>query len=244
MPNEKHNFALYFANLSCSDNAKELIVTDLDLVHRVTKVLRIKEGGEVTLFNTKINALGTLSKITKKTFTLSIIAVGRNESLTPKVTVALGVLKKEHFEIALYNCVELGASNIQPIIFKKSVSQKLNTERLQRVLVSAAEQSKNFYFPAWQQPISFTEFADGINESSQYIYCDISGDPMLDVVQQIKQQATSEIVLIIGPEGDLTSDEKDILKQKNVLFMQLTPTVLRSVQATAVALGSLRSLLK
>lgn len=243
MPSEKHNFALYFADLNCSDSAKELIVSDLDLVHRATKVLRIKEGGAVTLFNKKINVLGTLSKITKKNFTLDIITISGSKHLAPKITVALGVLKKEHFETALYSCVELGASQIQPIVFKKSVSQKLNLDRLQRVLVSAAEQSKNFDFPSWQQPISFLDFVVDMNKPCQYIYCDISGKPMFDVVQQIKQQTATEIVLIIGPEGDLTTVEKNTLLQKGVLFMQLTPTVLRSVQATAIALGSLRSML-
>ena len=66
---------------------------------------------------------------------------------------------------------------------------------------------------------------------------------MLPLISQIKAQAYEKIVLIIGPEGDLTSDEQTALAEHHVLNMQLTPTVLRSFQAVTVALGALRSLL-
>ena len=45
----------------------------------------------------------------------------------------------------------------------------------------------------------------------------------------------------VGPEGDLTQEEKDYLKQQGFVFCRLTPTVLRARQAVALGLGILRS---
>ncbi len=48
---------------------------------------------------------------------------------------------------------------------------------------------------------------------------------------------------VIGPEGDLTKEEKAYLKEQGFLFCALTPTVLRAQQAVALGLGILRSYL-
>jgi RsmE family RNA methyltransferase len=47
---------------------------------------------------------------------------------------------------------------------------------------------------------------------------------------------------MVGPEGDLTHAEKEFLKEKNVVFCRLTPTVIRSKDALMIGLGVLRSL--
>ena len=47
----------------------------------------------------------------------------------------------------------------------------------------------------------------------------------------------------VGPEGDLTLEEKAYLKQLGFVFCALTPTVLRAQQAVALGLGVLRSYL-
>jgi len=48
---------------------------------------------------------------------------------------------------------------------------------------------------------------------------------------------------MIGPEGDLTAQEKELLKERGVQFLRLTPTILRAQQAVVVAMGIFRSLL-
>jgi len=47
---------------------------------------------------------------------------------------------------------------------------------------------------------------------------------------------------MFGPEGGLTKQEEDLLKENDFEFYVLTPTVLRSVEAVAVGLGSVRSI--
>lgn len=242
----KHNFALYVAHLNISKTSK-LVITDQDLVHRVYKVLRLEVGDELTLFGSKQAVIGKIGVIDKKQLVLDQLNWQDLTALKPAITVALGVLKKENFENALYSCVELGATAILPIMFAKSVPGKLNQERVDKILISAAEQSKNFNLPVWHDPVTFEQFLVQIKKSTYhktaYIFCDINGKPMLPLISQLKTQNYDQVVLIIGPEGDLTSAEHSQLLAQDVFAMQLTPTVLRSFQAVTVALGSLRSLL-
>lgn len=249
MRDQKHSFALYYHELAANlERNKQIIITTQELVHRVFKILRLQVGDKLTLFNDKINLVSQIGLVDKKNLVLTDLTWHKPVALKPQITIALGVLKKENFEQALYSCVELGASNILPIVFAKSIPQKLNFERIEKILISAAEQSKNFGIPVWHEPILFTEFlskikSSPVNSKIIYIYCDINGTPMLPIVSQLSMQVYDEIVLIIGPEGDLTTNEQTQLLSNQVLSMQLTPTVLRSFQAVTVALGALRSLL-
>ena len=48
---------------------------------------------------------------------------------------------------------------------------------------------------------------------------------------------------MIGPEADLSTEEKNLLLKEYFSFVKLTPTVLRAYQAAGIALGIFRSLL-
>jgi len=248
MRDKKHSFAIFFPDL-CSELSKssKLVIVTPELVHRIGKVLRLQIGDELELFNTTKTVVAQISLIDKKQLILENLVWRDLISFKPEITIALGVLKKDNFENALYSCVELGASAILPIIFTKSTPLKLNRERADKILIAASEQSKNFNLPDWHTPILFEQFLGQIKKSQTskiaYIYCDINGKPVLPLISQIKADGYEKIVLIIGPEGDLTNQEQEQLAGLGVFSMQLTPTVLRSFQAVTVALGVFRSLL-
>jgi 16S rRNA U1498 N3-methylase RsmE len=54
---------------------------------------------------------------------------------------------------------------------------------------------------------------------------------------------SGNILLLVGPEGDLTLEEKEIVRANKFIFCALTPTIMRAVQATGLAAGFVRSLL-
>lgn len=246
MRDQKHRFAIYYPALSINAKGQQLLITDAELAHRISKVLRLELGEELILFNAKQSLVGALVSVDKKNLVLNNLALSDLATLKPKITIALGVLKKENLEAALYSCVELGANEIIPIICAKSVTLNLNQERIQKILISAAEQSKNFNLPLWHEPVLFAKFMTQIKPYAQVVYisCDIAGAPMFEIINHVRQQNYKEIMLIVGPEGDFTVGEKAQLAEKQVMPMQLTPTVLRSLQAVVVSLGAFRAALQ
>ena len=78
-------------------------------------------------------------------------------------------------------------------------------------------------------------------DDAKKVFFNIDGKPAFDLLKHVHENHIKKIMLIFGPEGGLTEEEITLLKSDNFEFYALTPTVLRSVEAVAVGLGSLRS---
>jgi 16S rRNA (uracil1498-N3)-methyltransferase len=148
-------------------------------------------------------------------------------------------------ESALYSLTEIGVTTIQLLFTQKtynfSFDQK-DKERAERIIIAAAEQSKNFAYPELKLPVFLPKIVDTYCEATKISF-DINGDSFFSVMQRLHIDRPNDIVLLIGPEGDLSNEEKEMIVSKNFTVCALTPTVLRSVQATALSAGLIRSLL-
>lgn len=248
--NIKHEFALYWPKLS--EYLKEypahalFQIDDLALVHRITSVLRLQQEDPFVLFDDMFHAHVELGKSSKKTCMVQIHAVEKNKQLLPKITFGLPILKKEAFEDALYSLVEYGATTLQPLttekVHRSSWSTK-ETERAERIVIAAAEQSKQFAVPSILPTISLTDFiTKNLSGFTHKVFFDPDGQTMSEFTASTKISSDSSIFLLVGPEGDLTPQEKELLKKAGFSFVALTPTVLRAQQAAALGLGIFRTL--
>ncbi len=241
-----HEFALYISHLSglLKHSPSELIIDDKQILTRIASVLRLREGDIVVLFDEQKHARVVVESITKKDAVFLVQEYHDNRSLKPSIDILLPLLKKDALEDALYTCVELGAQNIYLISTAKTqhVWSEKEPERLKRIMIAAAEQSKNFAMPILHIPRLFKEIVDAhISPESTTLYFDPYGQPLLEVMNSIKH-SVQRIVCMVGPEGDLTNAEKALLKEKKVIFCRLTPTVIRSKDALMIGLGAVRSL--
>lgn len=239
----KHQFAVFTPDLNKLDTQ--------ELYHRIIRVLRLNTGDQVVIFDRKQHVLAELGLITKNNLALKLIGnLAVNPDLKPEITACLPLLKREALETALYSCVELGANKIQLLITTKSeqAGQKYtqgNFERLEKIMIAAAEQSKNFKIPELLSPIKLDLFLKQANFTATKIetsalFFDISGVSALEIIPELKLAA--KIFCLWGPEGDLTSAEKKLVLAAGFKFSKLTPTVLRASQAVALGLGLVRTL--
>ncbi len=243
---EKHQFAFYVPNLDSflQGEKNHIELFDPDLIHRIITVLRIEKGQTLILFDQQNNCVAQLAGNTKKSITFSLLKKNKNTILRPSITMILPLLKREAFEAALYSLAELGINKIQPVITRKSQqnwSQK-DAQRAHKIVVSAAEQSKNFSFPEIVPTIPFNEAITTLYDNiDAKIFCDPAGEPFSEFLAANKH--SNSIILCVGPEGDLSLDEKQLVLRHAFVFCALTPTVLRACQATALAAGILRTML-
>lgn len=251
---EKHEFALYVANLAdclaAVGTSGQLVITDTVLLHRVQHVLRLVPGDSITLFDRTLQAHCLLHAVTKKNITCLLRETKKHTILSPSITFFLPLLKKDDLEAALYSLVELGATTIQLITTEKSRQlgnkerEAHELERLERVMIAAAEQSKQFSIPQLKEPVSLQAAISSINPSGSYsIFFDPEGSDLFSVVSDMRTVAPTMIYLLVGPEGDLTAQEKSMVTQRGLNLCTLTPTVLRAMQAVAVGMGVVRSVL-
>ena len=245
---EYHTFAFYYpAVTQLSHTRDELcIINDRVLSHRIMHIVRLRNGDSFTLFDQHAHMECILKDISEKSVRFSVTSYECNTVYKPHITVLLPLLKKDAFEEALYAAAELGANAVQLIMTKKTqrvFGGSKEFERIDRVMQAAAEQSKNFSYPVVLEPILFEQAVIGHEESTK-IFFDPDGCPLFNVVRSVQSEIVERIVLLIGPEGDLTIDEKCLVRKNNFVFCRLTPTILRAQQAVAVSLGAFRSLLR
>lgn len=243
MAEAKHSFAFYVENftIALGNNPHQLTIDNPDLVHQLVHVLRAQQGQEFVLFDRTLHAQVTIEELHKKSVTFRVQAQQPNTILQPTINILLPLLKKEALEQALYSCVELGANHVQLIMTEKTQrSFTPNLERLHAIMIAAAQQSKQFSFPTLAPAISLPDALGHIN--GPLLAAAFDGNPLWQELAHLQQQKPAHLWLLIGPEGDLTSDEWNLIRQQRAHVCRLTPTVLRAQQALTLLLGAVRSL--
>ena len=223
-------------------------ITDVELVHRISSVLRLNKGDTIILFDNQYHSVASILGIEpKKSVTIEIHALEVNVPLAPSIMWILPLLKREAFEEALYTLVELGVQAIQPVLTRKTSKawwSEKDSGRSRKIMIAAAEQSKQFILPHLMPLIPLDIWlARPHNPNSVKLFFDPLGSPLKTVIASLEKTTNQEIIGFAGPEGDLTQEEKDALMQHSFAFCKLTPTVLRAQQALTIGLGALRSLL-
>lgn len=247
----KHEFALYVTDLHKLSATNIFTLQDPELVVRVNSVLRLQPGENCVLFNATHHARCKVRSVNKKSVEFELLEKQENAVLQPKATCFLPLLKRDDLETALYAAVELGASVVQLVLTEKvqrAWGGAKEFERLQRIMIAAAEQSKNFALPTLHAPIALEQALDTINKQSAKLkaaklFFDLGGTSGLSVMQELSAQKHAEIILLVGPEGDLTDAEKQLVLQQGFVTCTLTPTVLRAASAFSLGLGLVRSCL-
>lgn len=246
-----HEFAFYYPTLTLLlDQAieKELTIQDADLVHRIERVLRLKKAEEFILFDQYNHAKCLLEQfVNRKTIRIRFIDVAPNRPITPELVVWLPLLKRDDLHEAVYSLVELGVNSIRLLITSKvqrAWGGAKEMERLHRICIAAAEQSKNYAFAQLHEPINFEQFIAQRESATSLLFFDVNGRPFLETLQNLSNQHPSKLEIILGPEADLSSEEKEILRRIPAITSALTPTILRAREAVTVGVGAVRSVLR
>jgi RsmE family RNA methyltransferase len=238
---EKHIFSIYFQDLQ--SNSGQQIIRDESVVHRIKTILRLHENEEIILFNGRQIASATLGSLSNKFITVTITQVTNAVALKPDVVWFLPILERDAFEQALQFLAVVGVNHIQPIITEKSRhawGSVKDYERAHKMLIAGCEQAKQFVIPELLPVQKFTTLSWQTLPQTR-LFCDPQGQPLFDVLQSLNKQA---LACFVGPEGDLTQHEKEMLKQNQFQFCALTPTILKAVDAVTVVGGILRTFYK
>ncbi len=239
---EKHIFTLFIAqplpqNIS---SGQEIIIKDADLVHRITRVLRIRQNDAVVLFDGNTTVYITKCTSNKDFLTATVEKTTHVCPLQPEINLYCGLVKKDALESIAYFAAQLGVTSITPLITQKCERKELSEKeivRLKNITIAACEQAKQFWIPKIEKITPFNM----IIEKKSYalkLYCEAEGKKLIPVLQN---NVSNNIALFIGPEGGFTCKEQKLMSQDNFHCCSLTPTILRSQEATIVALGIIRN---
>lgn len=244
-----HEFALFYPTLS----ALKALAKDRELMldeqtsHRIRSVLRLELGESIILFDGMRVITAVVSGYEgKRGCRISVTKIATIIPLKPSVTFYLPLLKREALESALYSLVETGVTTIQLVSTAKTqrLLQDNDYQRLERIMIAAAEQSKNFAMPELKKICTFEALLEKHSIGIRSLFFDAHGSPLAEVLSELIAHRDEPIFCMIGPEGDLTEHEKKQLIDRGFTFCALTPTILRSCQAVAVGAALIRSIMQ
>jgi 16S rRNA (uracil1498-N3)-methyltransferase len=146
--------------------------------------------------------------------------VFQNNTTSTNFHLAVAPTKNpDRMEWMVEKAVEIGVSQITFIICDRSERKHVDLYRLQRIAIAALKQSQGTWLPKLKT-VSFQSF---INENRSIIadkyiaYCDDKTSAV--DISNIKNQQ-KEVIFLIGPEGDFTSQE--VVAAKEAGFQQVT----------------------
>ena len=224
------NIRLFFKeSLSLNLTAK----LDKPQSHYVTKVMRIKIGEIFSLFNSNGEWEAKILTLSKSIVEFNITKQLRQKESTKEMWLAFSPIKSNYFNFMIQKATELGVTKFIPIIFDRTIVRKINNERLEKVIIEAAEQSNRINIPSIEDPKSLKDFLS--NEKIDLIFTDLNSQNKKIVLEKLTSNPTC---VIIGPEGDFSEDEREqILAFNGVQPIKINENILRSETAVISALS-------
>jgi 16S rRNA (uracil1498-N3)-methyltransferase len=209
---------------------------DRDESKHALKVLRLKEGDLVQLVDGKGGMFeAEISDTNGGVCVFNVVKALEDKSIRPyRLHMAVAPTKNiDRFEWFLEKATEIGIDEITPVICEHSERRSLNTERCNRILVSAMKQSLKATLPQMNEPIKLKAFLETCSSPQRFIgYCDETVDRLfLGNVYQNKTEAT----VLIGPEGDFSEEEVELALRSGFKAITLGNSRLRTETAAVVA---------
>lgn len=206
------------------------------------RVLRHREGDNVCV----IDGVGTmyecvLSQASPKA------AVARIEKANPgwgshpyRLEMAVCPTKNiDRYEWFVEKATEVGADRFVPVIGEHSERKVLKTERLRRIVLSAAKQSLKAAVPEIAEPLTVKEFIASVADSPalKMIACCFEDEshPRTSVMQALSDTDRREYIVLIGPEGDFSREEVRLAIEAGFIPVHLGESRLRTETAALAA---------
>ena len=139
--------------------------------HYVNKVMRIKVNEVFSLFNSGGEWEAKILDISKSIVEFNITKQLRQKENTKELWLAFSPIKSNYFNFMIQKATELGVTKFLPIIFDRTVVRKINKERIEKVIIEAAEQSNRINVPFIEEPQNLKSF---LNNKIDLIFTDLN----------------------------------------------------------------------
>ena len=141
----------------------------------------------------------------------------------------------------IQKATELGVTKFIPIIFDRTIVRKINSERLEKIIIEATEQSNRLNLPSLEKPQNLKNFLKKNENKIDLIFTDLNTkNKKID----FNKDRDKPLCIIIGPEGDFSEQERNnILNFKGVKSFKINENILRSETAVISSISILSYIL-
>lgn len=236
MDSTKIDFLFYSPEIE-----KTKCLDSVDSLHAV-KVLRKKQGDIIQV----TDGIGgwyrcSIADPNPKVCKLNILDVQKDYK-APKKRIFVGICptkNADRIEYFIEKSVEIGISGIFFIKSQHTYPKKINLERFKKIAISGMKQSLKAYLPEMVDMQSFNSFLKLSSRFSEKLIAHLN-EQAIDITKV--QLESTDLLILIGPEGDFSVDELNLAQENNFKTVTLGENRLRTETAGVVAVSILNLL--
>ena len=230
------NIRLFYSE-SLSNNLSGKL--NKDQSRYLTSVMRLKTNQEFSLFNKSGEWNTKILSINKGIVEFEVQNQLRQSIQEREIWLVFAPIKSNYFNFMLQKATEIGVTKLFPITTERTIVKKINEDRLNKILIEAAEQSNRLTIPSIEKIQKLEKFLNE-NKNINLVFGDLNTEN-----KKIELKDPSKpIAVLIGPEGDFSKAERvKILEFNGVQSIKLNDNILRSETAVISSLSIINYLI-
>lgn len=215
-----------------------------DAVNHVGRVLRMKEGEQIILFDGSNHIFhARLQAVEKKQIIAKIESSELDDRESP-LAIHLGqvISRGDRMEFTIQKSVELGVKTITPL-WSERCGVKLNDERQdkklqqwQKIAIAACEQCERNEIPEIRPMMKLTDWC---KEQDNMLKLNLHPRAKY-TIRQLPHIPPEGVRLLIGSEGGLSAEEIQMTEKEGFTEVLLGKRVLRTETASLAAITALQ----
>ena len=230
-------------------NGREFVFPPAE-AHHATGVLRCREGDAVEVLDGQgRRMLCEVTEAHRRNLRVVVREDHREPSPPHPIVLYQALTKSRSFDLVLEKATEIGVTEIVPVICERSVAvpdekqSAAKAEKWRQTVIAALKQCGAGWLPVVHPP---RPFFTAVGHSDQCAWNVVAA--LEDSARPFKEWARGMSGILetgavagvwVGPEGDFTESEYEVMRSRKFAFARLTNSVLRSETAAIYALSCL-----
>jgi 16S rRNA (uracil1498-N3)-methyltransferase len=210
--------------------------------HYLTGVLRLSAGDAVRVFNGREGEwLAYLATVSKKSVSLRCERHVAEAKLPPDIDYVFAPLKHARLDYVVQKATELGVRRLRPVMTSRTITERVNLDRMRSNVVEAAEQCNLVHVPEVLEPEKLEKVLASWESGRSLVYCDETktGANPLESLKALQMPSA----VLVGPEGGFTDEEKKLLESHDfIIGISLGPRIMRADTAAIAVLTLVQAL--
>ncbi len=211
--------------------------------NHIMRVLRLRDGDLLTLFDGRGGEYGARIAVLRRDSVQVEVQEHRDVERESKLhlTLTQGISRGERMDWVMQKATELGVARIVPVITERTVVKlderqgERKLEHWRAIVIAACEQSGRNRVPEVATPRALHELMNAADDAGRRLLLSPAGDlNARDLV--LSGRAT----LLVGPEGGLSDEERELAGAAGFEQVRMGPRVLRTETAAIAALTILQ----
>lgn len=206
--------------------------------HYVQNVLRLKSTDLIRVFNGLEGEWLASIELRGKTTIGTSQQLLRSQKPSKGPWLYFSLIKKHRTDFLIEKAVELGVSQLHPVITDRTIVKSIHLEKAYRHIIEAAEQCERLDIPPIASPIPLKSLFKNFPPERTLYFCherSLTAHPFASV------SIPPLCAIFVGPEGGLTpSEETFLLQHPQTKAISLGETILRSETAALCALSQIK----